>query len=114
MIDEHWCIGGDLYKVLYLEDRNGRRVSSAQSKNFHEWVTHFALIDNLIKNVQYTWSNFKESAACSKIDRIFTSTQWQSKFPESMVTGLPRPVSDHCPLLLDTPKTGPKYQILVG
>lgn len=85
----------------------GEEFPQPQSKEFHEWVTQFALIDNPIKNVQYTWLNFRESAACSKIGWIFTSMP--KPIPRELGTGLPRPVSDHCPLFLDTdrPKTCP-------
>lgn len=39
-------------------------------------------------------------AAYSKIDRIFSSIQWQQKFPKALIKGLPHTVSDHCLLLL--------------
>lgn len=32
LIEEPWCIGGDFNEVLYLEDRKGRRVSTAPIK----------------------------------------------------------------------------------
>lgn len=104
-----WCSGGDFNEVLYLADRNGRRSSTIRTKKFLDWVTEFALIDNPTMNIQYTWSNFRESAACSKINRIFSSSQCEDKFPESSVRRLPCPVPDHCPILFDTdrPKNGP-------
>lgn len=70
-------------KCLYSEDRNGRRSSSVQTKKFHEWVTEFPLTYIPVKNTQYIWSNFRAYAACSKIDRYFSSIQWQEKFPET-------------------------------
>lgn len=36
------------------------------------------------------------------IDRIFITGTWDSKFPLSVVTALPRVGSDHTPLILDT------------
>jgi hypothetical protein len=37
-----------------------------------------------------------------KLDRILVSTEWEVKFPQVMVRALPRGISDHTPLLLDT------------
>lgn len=54
LTDGVWCVGGDFNKVLYSEGRNGRRSSYIQMRNFHDWVTEFALIDIPIKNLQYT------------------------------------------------------------
>lgn len=67
---------------------------------FNEWVSDFGLIDMPIPNTRFTWSNFRENAACSRLDRFFISNQWFDKFPAS--SGLTRPVSDHCHLLMDT------------
>lgn len=53
----------------YIQKTERReRSSNIQMRKFHEWVIEFALIDIPIKNLQYTWSNFRAQAACSKID----------------------------------------------
>jgi hypothetical protein len=37
-----------------------------------------------------------------KLDRILVSTEWEVKHPQVMVRALPREISDHAPLLMDT------------
>jgi endonuclease/exonuclease/phosphatase family metal-dependent hydrolase len=37
-----------------------------------------------------------------KLDRILVSTEWKVKFSQVTVMALPRGISDHTPLLLDT------------
>jgi hypothetical protein len=37
-----------------------------------------------------------------KLDRILVSTCWELKFPRVMVQSLPRGISDHTSLMLDT------------
>jgi hypothetical protein len=37
-----------------------------------------------------------------KLDRILMTTDWEIKYPKVNVRALPRVLSDHTPLLLDT------------
>ena len=37
----------------------------------------------------------------SCLDRFLVTTNWESKFSNVVQSTLPRPVSDHCPILLD-------------
>lgn len=52
----------------------------------------------------YTWSNKRRGIANIKerIDRGLANIQWKEIFPESKVSHIPCPSSDHCPILLDT------------
>ena len=38
----------------------------------------------------------------SRLDRFLVSTDWLDLFPDCAQRGLVRPISDHCPLLLET------------
>lgn len=92
----------------YSSDRKGTTKVNGNSARFHRWVSDFSLIDLPLTNLKHTWSNFRTNASCSKLDRIFVSKDWQS-CPKVHLKGIPRVVSDHCPLLLATygPKWGP-------
>jgi hypothetical protein len=51
---------------------------------------------------RFTWASSTEIPTFEKLDRILVSTDWEQKFPVSMVEALTRQLSDHTPLLLDT------------
>jgi hypothetical protein len=53
----------------------------------------------------YTWANSLENPTYEKLDRILMSTEWEQKFPLSMVVAGTRDISDHMPLILDTGQT---------
>jgi hypothetical protein len=38
----------------------------------------------------------------AKLDRIFASTSWISTFPLAKVSCLPKEISDHTPMLMDS------------
>jgi hypothetical protein len=60
---------------------------------------------------QYTWANSRQTLTFEKLDRILISTEWEEKYPTTMVIALSREISDHTPLLLNsrdnTMKSGP-------
>jgi hypothetical protein len=51
---------------------------------------------------QYTWANNLQSLTLEKLDRILVSTEWELKYPMVTVTALPKTISDHTPVLLNT------------
>jgi hypothetical protein len=51
---------------------------------------------------QFTWANNLQTSTFEKFDRILVSTDWEVKFLQVIVRALPRGISDHTPLLLDT------------
>ena len=46
-----------------------------------------------------------------KIDLFFTSANWTSSYPNTMVAPLPKPVSDHIPCVISIETTVPKSKI---
>ncbi|KAK3205182.1 hypothetical protein Dsin_019228 [Dipteronia sinensis] len=52
----------------------------------------------------FTWSNFRDSAAWSRLDLFLISPILLSWLPNLRQRGLPRSVSDHNPIVLDIPK----------
>ncbi|KAL4201247.1 hypothetical protein AMTRI_Chr02g257740 [Amborella trichopoda] len=51
---------------------------------------------------RFTWSNHASNPILSKLDRFLLSLNWEECFPRSSSLALPKPTSDHCPILLDT------------
>lgn len=104
-----WFIGGDFNEVLDPMDRNGRSGPTSQKTNFNNSVYDFALFDIPLQNIHYTWFTFRTDVACSKLDQFFVNPQWVEKFSGASLRGLPRLLSDHWPLLLNTDgqKDGP-------
>jgi hypothetical protein len=55
----------------------------------------------------YTWTNNQDLPILEKLDRILVSKDWEDLFSNSLVTRLPREISDHNPLILSS---GPKKE----
>jgi hypothetical protein len=51
---------------------------------------------------RYTWANSLLNPTYEKLDRVLISTEWELSHPLSTVVAMPRDISDHSPLLIDT------------
>ena len=51
---------------------------------------------------QFTWSNNRQNQTFKKLDRVLSCTDWDSKFPRTIIQALTREISDHTPLFLNT------------
>lgn len=92
LTDGAWCVDGDFNEVLYWEDIKGRRSSNIQIKKFMNGVIEFALIDITIKNLQYTWTNFRENKLHVAKYKILLYDPVATKISGDVPKRLPRPI----------------------
>lgn len=50
----------------------------------------------------FTWSNHKHCPTMSRLDRFLVSDDWVARYSKVCQLALPKPCSDHCPILLDS------------
>ena len=50
----------------------------------------------------FTWSGGRNGRSMSRLGRFLVSSDWESQFCNVVQRNLPRPISDHFPLLLDS------------
>ena len=68
---------------------------------FLAFIFEQSLFDLPLVGGNFTWSNFREVAARSRLDRFLLSADWEEKFPFVCQCCLPRLMSDHFPILLE-------------
>ncbi|KAK9286378.1 hypothetical protein L1049_014773 [Liquidambar formosana] len=69
---------------------------------FSDFVESNELIDPPLIGGWFTWLNNREVPSISRLDRFLFSPSWEEHFPRVTQVALPRPLSDHIPLLLDS------------
>ncbi|RVW51067.1 LINE-1 retrotransposable element ORF2 protein [Vitis vinifera] len=96
-----WCIGGDFNVVRFLASasRVGRLTGSM--RRFSEVIEELALKDLPLHGGLFTWSGGLNGLSRSRLDRFLISEDWENHFSGASQCSLPRPVSDHFPILLD-------------
>ncbi|XP_028126564.1 uncharacterized protein LOC114323215 [Camellia sinensis] len=104
-----WCLGGDFNEIRQIADRRGCSRRDRGMKEFNEFIDKCEVSDLPLLGRRFTWCNSFGGEKWSKIDRIFVDPRWLEIF-NLKLWGLPRLVSDHCPLLMmeDERDWGPK------
>lgn len=67
--------------------------------DLNQFIDDLELVDFQMLERNYTWSNSQEEEKWSRIDRFLVHPEWSDKF-KFKLWGLPRTISDHCPILL--------------
>ena len=104
-----WCVGGDFNEVLFPYERSkGGRLSNSM-RRFSDIMNDLDLRDLPLQGGSYTWSGGLNGSSMSRLDRFLVTVDWESQCNKVTQRRLPRPVSDHFPILLDSDgvRTGP-------
>lgn len=94
-----WCVGGDFNEIRSVGDRVGYLRRERGMKDFNEFIDRCELTELQMLGRKFTWCNAFDGNKWSKIDRFLLSPKWIERFKLNL-WGLPRLLSDHCPLLL--------------
>lgn len=105
------CLAGDFNSIRTPGERSGRgsSIPSSDIAAFDGFIRDSNMLD--LPMIGRKFSRYQPDGKCkSRIDRILVNNNWITVWPSSSLKGLPRTISDHCPLALET-KTinwGPK------
>ncbi len=95
-----WAMLGDFNLLLSLSDKNGPPSSVSNILAFRNAISSIGLFDLPLSNRSFTWTNGRPTPMLERLDRALLSQDWLLHFPRSTLRALPRPTSDHSPLLL--------------
>jgi hypothetical protein len=83
-------------------DKNNGRINQKFADCFNDWINRWGLMELDSFNRKYTWSNNQACPILAKLDRVFASTDWSGAFPLVRVEALPKEISDHTHLLIES------------
>ena len=95
-----WCIVGDFNAVHFPSERLGCTRFRPGMYSFSDWIDSHNLVDLPLVGGCYTGSSGTTPPSMSRIDRALVSLDWEAHYSYVMLKLLPRPISDHHPLLL--------------
>ncbi len=90
----------DFNTLFSLHDKNGPPSNISSILQFRSVINELGLLDLPLLNRSFTWTNGRRRPTLERLDRAFISPGWLAQFPNSSWRALPRPRSDHYPLVL--------------
>lgn len=102
---------GDFNSIRYPNERSGvsESVVRRDLESFDTFIRDANLFDLPLHGRKFTW--YKPNGRCkSRLDRMLVNNTWITKWPTACLKGLPRSISDHCPIFLESKSSywGPK------
>ncbi|XP_016200150.1 uncharacterized protein LOC107641157 [Arachis ipaensis] len=92
------CFMGDFNEFVQVAERRGTDRLTPSAEEFKSWVHDMGLVDLPITDRKFTWFRGR---SCSRIDRALVSVEWLEEFSETRLRGVPRGLSDHCPIIVE-------------
>ncbi|RVX10222.1 LINE-1 reverse transcriptase-like [Vitis vinifera] len=95
-----WCIGGDFNVVLSQRERSSQGRISGAMRRFAQVVDDLELLDLPLQGGVFSWSGGRNNQAWARLDRFLVTQCWLDNFCGIVQCRLPRPTSDHFPIML--------------
>ena len=69
--------------------------------DFSDFIEDMNLLNLPLHEGRYTWCNGLSNPSMSQIDRVLVSSEWEEHYLNVIQKLLPKPISDHTPILLE-------------
>lgn len=89
-------------------DKNNGQINDPLMNAFNDTIQQLCVSEVDLSDCLYTWSNRKPNPILARIDRVFSNNELNLAFPMATPSSLPRPTSDHTPLILTLHSSLPK------
>ena len=99
---------GDFNFIRSEENRNRPGGDVNDMFRFNDIIGHLGLVELPLKGRAFTWSNMQEQPLLEQLDWFFTSVNWTSVYPNTVVLPLAKSSSDHVPCMVNISTVIPK------
>ncbi|RVW71526.1 hypothetical protein CK203_048010 [Vitis vinifera] len=91
---------GDFNITLFPRERSSQRRMNSAMRKFAETVDDLGLMDLPLQGGECTWNGGQNNQIWARLDRFLVSPSWTDQYNGISQCRLPRPVSDHFPIML--------------
>lgn len=96
-----WAVMGDFNLIVNPEDKNNSRLHRGLMNHFRRLLSVLELKELYLNGRRFTWSSERSTPTLERLDRVFSSVDWDSMFPNAYLAASSSATSDHAPLILD-------------
>ena len=94
-------MGSDFNVVWFPSKRSGSANFTTDMHRFLAFISEQNLVNLPLVGGNFTWSNSREVASRSRLDRFLLLVDWEENFLSVCQCCLSRLLSDHFPILLE-------------
>jgi hypothetical protein len=88
---------GVFHLIVDATDKNNTNLNRRMMGKFRKLLAEVELKELYLNRRRYTWSNEQERATLERLDRVFSTVDWEVAFPSSFLSALSSSTSNHCP-----------------
>ena len=96
-----WCLGGDFNAIRDPRERNREGSFTHSIRRFSQVTDELELKDISMQGGLFTWKGGPNYGRMARLDRFLITEEWDCQFGKVTQSILPRPISDHSPILLE-------------
>ena len=96
-----WCMGGDFNISRFSNEWNREGRITGSMRHFSQVIDDLELKDFLVLGGQFTWKGGLHNCIMARLDKFLVSEEWDYLFGGVRQSILPRPTSNHFPILLE-------------
>ncbi|KAG5624619.1 hypothetical protein H5410_009837 [Solanum commersonii] len=97
-----WITCGDFNTNRTMGEKRGCNRISYVMSDFSRWIEEMELHDPHLNGGKFSWFRGINHPSAARLDRFLYSMEWEEKFKNIRQKLLPRVLSDHCPILLES------------
>jgi hypothetical protein len=91
----NWMVMDDFNFYRSLQDRNREGGNMHDIIVFNEMISNLGLQEIPLKGRNFTWSNMQQEPLLEQLDWRFTSVNWISDYPNTLLISLAKTTFDH-------------------
>jgi hypothetical protein len=86
--------------IVDAADKNQGVLHRHMMGRFQRSLSDLELKELYLNGRRFTWSNERQHPTLERLDRVFSTIDWEEQFPGALLTATSSGPSDHCPLIL--------------
>jgi hypothetical protein len=95
-----WLVGGDFNLILDPADKSRGCLHRSMMARFIRALLALEFKELYLNGRRFTWSNEREQPTLEKLDRVFSTVDWEELYPDAFLSAMSTGPSDHYPLVL--------------
>jgi hypothetical protein len=93
-------VAGDFNLIVNPEDKSQGVIHRHMMGSVRRTLSNLELKEVYLNGRRFTWSNERVQPTMEKLDKVFSTMDWEDLFPDAFLSAMSSGPSNHCLLVL--------------